>query len=101
MPSPQSEVAELIRVARSLFSRGYSFGTAGNLSFRIGDSVYATPTGSSFETVQSSQIAVCTMDGLVAEGRKTNFGSTEFYSRAIEAIRQLPYLQGREVSGEI
>jgi len=70
MQSPQSEIAELVRVARSLFSRGYSFGTAGNLSVRIEDLVYATPTGSSFETVQPDQIAVCTMDGVAIQGPK-------------------------------
>lgn len=63
MQSPLPQVAELIRVARSLFSRGYSFGTAGNLSVRVDDLVYATPTGSSFETVESEQVAVCTVDG--------------------------------------
>jgi 3-dehydro-4-phosphotetronate decarboxylase len=70
MQSPQFEIVELIRIARSLFSRGYSFGTAGNLSVRIGDSVYATPTGSSFETVQPEHIAVCTMEGIVTAGPK-------------------------------
>jgi ribulose-5-phosphate 4-epimerase/fuculose-1-phosphate aldolase len=70
MQSPQFEISELIRVARSLFSRGYSFGTAGNLSVRVGELVYATPTGSSFETVQPEHIAVCTMDGNVTEGPK-------------------------------
>jgi ribulose-5-phosphate 4-epimerase/fuculose-1-phosphate aldolase len=70
MQSPQFEISELIRVARSLFSRGYSFGTAGNLSVRMGDLVYATPTGSSFETVQPEHIAVCTMEGNVTEDTK-------------------------------
>ena len=70
MPSPPSEVAELVRVARSLFSRGYSFGTAGNVSVRVGDQVYATPTGSSFETVLPEQIALCTVDGTVSGSAK-------------------------------
>lgn len=65
MPSPESEIAELVRVTRSLFNRGYSFGTAGNVSVRVGDLVYATPTGSSFETVRAEEIAVCKIDGTV------------------------------------
>lgn len=65
MPSPEPDIAELVRVARSLFNRGYSFGTAGNVSVRAGDLVYATPTGSSFETVRAEEIAVGTMDGTV------------------------------------
>src|SRR3954467_3492974 len=70
MQSPKVEIIELIRIARSLFSRGYSFGTAGNLSVRIGDYVYATPTGSSFETVEPGHISVCTMEGVVAGDQK-------------------------------
>jgi ribulose-5-phosphate 4-epimerase/fuculose-1-phosphate aldolase len=65
MPLPRPEIAELVRAARSLFVRGYSFGTAGNLSVRTGDLIYATPTGSSFETVLPEEIAVCTLDGTI------------------------------------
>jgi ribulose-5-phosphate 4-epimerase/fuculose-1-phosphate aldolase len=70
MPLPELEIGELVRVARSLFSRGYSFGTAGNLSVRIGHLVYSTPTGSSFETVLPENIAICTIDGIITEGPK-------------------------------
>ena len=63
MPSPESDIAELVAVVRSLFHRGYSFGTAGNVSVRIGDLVYATPTGSSFGTVCAEEIAVCSLQG--------------------------------------
>jgi ribulose-5-phosphate 4-epimerase/fuculose-1-phosphate aldolase len=70
MQSPQREAADLVSIARSLFSRGYSFGTAGNLSIRLGDLVYATPTGSSFETMQAEQISICTMDGTHTAGLK-------------------------------
>ena len=65
MPSLGPEVAELVRVVRSLFNRGYSFGTAGNVSVRVGDLVYSTPTGSSFETVLAEHIAVCTIGGAI------------------------------------
>jgi ribulose-5-phosphate 4-epimerase/fuculose-1-phosphate aldolase len=70
MPSPVFEVSELVRVARSLFARAYSFGTAGNISVRVGDVVYATPTGSSFETVAEEDIAICTVDGEFTAGMK-------------------------------
>ena len=70
MPSPQPEIAELVGVLRSLFSRGYSSGTAGNVSVRLGDLIYATPTGSSFETVVAEEIAVCTLEGNVRGGPK-------------------------------
>jgi len=54
---------ELIRVARSLFARGYSFGTAGNLSARCGETILMTPTGSSMETVRAEELALLRLDG--------------------------------------
>jgi 3-dehydro-4-phosphotetronate decarboxylase len=53
----------MVEVARSLFARGYSFGSSGNLSVRNGDFTLVTPTGSSFETVTPAQIAKVRMDG--------------------------------------
>ena len=61
---------EMVAVARSLFARGYAFGSSGNLSTRIGKTVLVTPTGSSFETVAPSQIARVRMDGTVVGGPK-------------------------------
>ncbi len=61
---------ELIRTARSLFIRGYSFGTAGNISVRTGDTVYATPTGSSLGTLEAESIAKATLDGTVLGAAK-------------------------------
>lgn len=40
--------AELIAIARSLYDRGYTFGTAGNISLRLDDRLLVTPTNSSF-----------------------------------------------------
>lgn len=58
-----TEVYALVAMARSLFARGYSFGTAGNLSVRCGDTVYATPTGSSFGTLIVEAMAACDLAG--------------------------------------
>jgi 3-dehydro-4-phosphotetronate decarboxylase len=63
MPSPPDALHELVAIAHSLFARGYSFGTAGNLSIRQGDRVYATPTGSSFGTLVVEDLAECDLDG--------------------------------------
>jgi ribulose-5-phosphate 4-epimerase/fuculose-1-phosphate aldolase len=57
--------AQMVEIARSLFARGYSFGTSGNLSARCGDGLLITPTGSSFETVAAAEIARISMDGMV------------------------------------
>jgi ribulose-5-phosphate 4-epimerase/fuculose-1-phosphate aldolase len=65
--SSQEELAidQLIEISRSMFIRGYSFGTAGNVSVRIGQTVFATPTGSSLGTLEASSIARCDLDGNV------------------------------------
>jgi ribulose-5-phosphate 4-epimerase/fuculose-1-phosphate aldolase len=57
------ELEELVATARSMFARGYSFGTAGNISVRSGDTIYATPTGSSFGTLTVTALAPCDLDG--------------------------------------
>ena len=87
MQSPQPELAELVGVARSLFHRGYSFGTAGNLSVRVDDLVYATPTGSSFETLEPEQIACCSIDGTVL----TAASPTKELPFHLAAYRARPY----------
>ena len=57
--------SEIVAVARSLFARGYSFGTSGNISVRCEDGVLVTPTGSSFETVTVDDLAKVSMAGAV------------------------------------
>src|SRR3954471_11822653 len=49
-----------------MFYRGYSFGTAGNVSVRVGETVFATPTGSSLGNLDSNRIARCDLKGVVA-----------------------------------
>lgn len=53
----QTQAAELVAVARSLFDRGYSFGSAGNLSVRSGDAILMTPTGSSLGSLTADALA--------------------------------------------
>lgn len=63
MSGSRTELEELVAVAHSMFNRGYSFGTAGNISIRCGDTVYATPTGSSFGTLTADGLAACDLEG--------------------------------------
>ena len=66
MSEPEvTAVEELIAVSRSLFERGYSFGTAGNVSIRVGDTIFSTPTGSSLGALQTERIARCDLQGNV------------------------------------
>ncbi len=63
MNQSQPDLQAVVDTARSLFARGYSFGTAGNISLRHGDTVYSTPTGSSFGTLSVGALAACDLQG--------------------------------------
>ena len=49
---------EIVAAARSLFARGLTHGSTGNLSRRVGDRILVTPTGSSLGTVDPGQLSV-------------------------------------------
>ena len=55
--------AEVVRVARSLFSRGLTHGSTGNLSVRVPDGLLVTPTGSSLGTVEADELSLVAPDG--------------------------------------
>lgn len=62
---------EMVAIARSLYQRGYTHGTTGNLSVRLDESILITPTGSSFGFVKPEEMAqVNVNDGLVIGGGK-------------------------------
>ena len=63
-----SDRSELVAIARSLYQRGYTFGTAGNLSVRIGESVVISPTNSSFGDLAEDALAEVGLDGAVLAG---------------------------------
>jgi 3-dehydro-4-phosphotetronate decarboxylase len=62
-------IRAIIATGRTLFDRGYAFGTAGNISCRAGDIVYCTPTGSSLGDLCAEDIAVCNMSGAASSTR--------------------------------
>jgi ribulose-5-phosphate 4-epimerase/fuculose-1-phosphate aldolase len=62
------ELEELVAIARSLYDRGYTFGTAGNMSVRVGDRVFITPTNSSFWNLHADGLAVLDPAGTSING---------------------------------
>jgi 3-dehydro-4-phosphotetronate decarboxylase len=69
MNALEREVArELSACARSLFQRGYSFGTAGNLSAKVDGAILVSPTNSSFEDLVEDSFAIVGLDGARLEG---------------------------------
>ncbi|WP_439595641.1 3-oxo-tetronate 4-phosphate decarboxylase [Falsiroseomonas sp.] len=49
--------AQLVELARSLFERGYSVGTAGNISVRLPDGYLMTPTNSCLGRLEAGRIS--------------------------------------------
>ncbi len=69
-PLNRLKIEELVATARSLFERGYSFGTAGNISIRAGEMLFVTPTGSSLGSLTPDAVAQVDLSGnIVGENR--------------------------------
>ena len=65
-----SERYELVAMARSLYQRGYTFGTAGNISVRVDDRIIVSPTNSSFGDLMEDDLAEVKWDGEALPGPK-------------------------------
>lgn len=69
-PQQREAAAAIAAAARSLFNRGYSFGTAGNISVRAGDHIVVSPTNSSFEDLNADSMSVVDGQGKHVDGNK-------------------------------
>ncbi|MFJ4175131.1 3-oxo-tetronate 4-phosphate decarboxylase [Microbacterium sp. NPDC089696] len=58
-----AERTAVIRAARSLFDRGLTHGSTGNVSLRTGDGILVTPTGSSLGTVTEDDLSLIDASG--------------------------------------
>ncbi|MEM9160495.1 MAG: 3-oxo-tetronate 4-phosphate decarboxylase [Verrucomicrobiota bacterium] len=54
---------EMVAYCKSLFERGYSCGTSGNISVRCEDALLVTPTNSSFGSLDPDRISKISLDG--------------------------------------
>ena len=114
MTERQKEIArELAACARSLFQRGYSFGTAGNLSAKADGVLLISPTNSSFEDLHEESFALVALDGAALDGpvpSKESHFHLAFYQARPEAnavvhlhstyataVACLPYYGGAEI----
>lgn len=61
---------EIARLSRSLFQRGYSVGTAGNISAAVDDGILMTPTNSSLGFIDPARISKVSRDGKHLSGDK-------------------------------
>ena len=58
----------IVRVASSLFDRGYTHGSTGNISVPLEDGLLVTPTGSSFGTLDPARLSKLGFDGQLLSG---------------------------------
>ena len=61
---------EICRVARSMFDRGLTHGSTGNISVRLEDGWLLTPTGSSLGTLDPARLSKLDWKGLLIAGDK-------------------------------
>jgi len=59
----QDVLGQLCEVAASFYVRGYAFGSTGNLSVRVEDKVWITPTGQSLKALTPEQLAWVDLEG--------------------------------------
>ncbi|XAW87784.1 aldolase [Vibrio sp. CDRSL-10 TSBA] len=64
---------QMVRLARSMFERGYATGGAGNLSLKLPDGNFlATPTGSSFGRLVAEELSVVDIEGNLISGKRAS-----------------------------
>jgi 3-dehydro-4-phosphotetronate decarboxylase len=60
----------VVAAARSIFTRGLTHGSTGNISVRFGERIILTPTGSSLGTVEPEDLAIIDAHGRHLDGNK-------------------------------
>lgn len=61
---------DIVSIAASLFQRGYTHGSTGNISVPVDDGLIVTPTGSSFETLDPARLSKLDFAGNHLSGDK-------------------------------
>ena len=64
------KLREAVWICRSLFERGKTAGSSANMSFRCGDRVYITASGTCFGTMKEEDFTWISLDGTAAGERK-------------------------------
>lgn len=80
--------AEMVRLCRSLFERGFSVGTAGNVSVKLPDGFLMSPTNSTLGSLEAEGISKIDKDGNHVSGdvpTKEAFLHQAFYDTRPEA----------------
>lgn len=70
-----SALEQLCEAGRSFYERGYAFGSTGNLSLRLDDHIWITPTGQSLKALEPARLACINPEGAALN---ENLPSKEF-----------------------
>ena len=68
--SENSERDSICRLAKSLFDRGLTIGSSGNISVRLADGWLMTPTGSSMGNLDPNEISKLDLNGNLISGKR-------------------------------
>ncbi len=63
MATLEEKLEQAVWIAHSLFERGKTAGSTANMSFRDGDKIYVTGSGTCFGTLTKEQFAVIDLEG--------------------------------------
>jgi L-fuculose-phosphate aldolase len=92
--------AEIAHYGRRLITDGLAYGTAGNLSCRVGDNVIISPTSIPYEDVEPDDLWVLSLDGdVVRDGTAGPSSETPFHLAIYAATKAAavvhPFCRGR------
>ncbi|PLW78583.1 3-oxo-tetronate 4-phosphate decarboxylase [Cohaesibacter celericrescens] len=79
---------EIVGLAKSMFDRGLTFGSSGNISVRLDDGWLMTPTGSTMGTLDPARLSKLDINGRLISGDKPTkeaFLHTTMYERRPKA----------------
>ncbi len=80
-----AQLQALCDAGASFYNRGLAFGSTGNLSLRIGENLYVTPTGSSLRSLKPEDLACVRLsDGAALNDRRAS-KETPFHLAAFRA----------------
>lgn len=92
----RKKIQDAVWAAHSLFERGKTSGSSANLSFRHGDLVYITASGSCFGTLTEEDFAVVRLDGTAVNGKKASkeFALHKHYYEKNPAVQAVIHTHG-------
>ncbi len=78
-PAERAARADLVSCGRDLLARGLLSQTSGNLSIRLGDEVFITPTSMEYDLIKPADIVVIGLDGAVRRGGRRPSSETPLH----------------------